>query len=854
MIPIYLLALLSGAAALIYEVTWAKMLALTFGSTTSAQAAVVVGFLGGAGLGAALYHRWGRRSHAPLFDYALLELGIAASTAALAQGFYALPEGFARLSAAIDSPLAYASLRYAASAGLIALPSLLMGATFPALCRAAIDSASGVDRRLGWIYGVNTLGAALGALLAGLILIERLGLRATSLAANAINLLVALGALVLLVRSRRSPALSGSERAPEVIPTELPSAVTAVVLFVSGLCTLAYEILWFRGLRYLVGSSTYAFAIVLFAFLSGLGLGALLLGRIARRRTPERDLSLIQAGVALSALGAIATLAACASVPALFQRLSIFVPAVRDTPWWSRLLVDAGFALVLLLPATLCMGLSFPLATRLYLGDVARLERRVGRAYLLANLGSIAGSVGGALLLLPALGVVRGTGLVAGINLLLCAWIAARAPGPGPAGWSALGLGVAALFGYALGMPPNLRLVGDDVLEGARMEQVFLEEGDLSSVQVLRDPAQPARLSMSIDGSKIGWSAGFGGSPNYLKQVLLADLPLLLDERIRTTLSIGLGSAATLSALSDYPWIERLDCVEINAAVVTGAQLFPESAVISDARVRVFVDDAVHFLLRTPEHYDLIVSDGKQDPFYSGNANLLCREFYAQAAARMSAQGLLVQWFPLGTLESDLRTVIATLCDAFPCVDAFCYPPASLFLVAGTEPLSARPRTDSAALARLPLEARLAPHGLERPATLLAHWVAGRDPLARLCAQSPRSSWDRLILDHSPFKAPARAWREAEGANLQLLEEASSEAGALAGPALSDAERPRLETARALRQSYLAMLRGRVPRAIALARRALELSPDDPQARVVLENLRELARGTRPGPGPAGEN
>ena len=236
----YALAFLSGLAALVYEVTWAKMLALTFGSTTLAAAAVVAGFLGGMGLGAALYHRLPGHDRRPLCVYAVLELAIAASAALFSAVVYALPERFAALAAGIESEAALAAVRMALVVAMLALPAFLMGATFPALCRGLIEGASGVDRRLGWIYGINTLGAATGALVAGLVLIERLGLRGSSLVAIAVNVAVAFGALAL--ERRLVPVEPSASPAPapgdDAIPTPLPRAVTGLVLFLSGFCTL----------------------------------------------------------------------------------------------------------------------------------------------------------------------------------------------------------------------------------------------------------------------------------------------------------------------------------------------------------------------------------------------------------------------------------------------------------------------------------------------------------------------------------------------------------------------------------------------------------------------------------------
>jgi spermidine synthase len=617
------------------------------------------------------------------------------------------------------------------------------------------------------------------------------------------------------------------------------------VLLLSGFCTLGYELLWFRGLRYLVGASSYAFAIALFTFLCGLGSGSLLLRRLARRGTPERDLVLIQIGIAVLALAGISLQAALLSQPRFYEHLSVFVPAVRMSAWGSRLLLDVAVAVVTLLPATILMGLSFPLATRLFLGDAARVDASAGAAYLIANLGSIAGAIGGVLFLLPHVGVVGGTRLLAGANLVAAAGLWLSMPGRGSRLGVLVGATAAVVFLSEAWLPRRLALVGEQVTGSARLEQVFFEEGDLATVQVLQEPEQPARLTMAIDGYKIGWSEGYQGTPYCLKQILIADLPQALEARIATTLSVGLGSGATLAELASRPSLSRLDCVEINAAVVRGQKLFPEARVLADPRTRLYVEDAVHFLLRSRERYDLIVSDGKQDPFFAGNADLLCLEFYRFARARLADHGLLVQWFPLATLPGDLRVVLATLCRSFPNVDAFCFPPHSLLLVAGLEPLSGRAPLPEAEFASLPMAKSLARYGFGSATALRNHWVAGREVLAAAVADEPTSQWDRQILDVSTFKAHGTQWAEANTINLAMLVSledrsfiSSADAPASTGPR-------GLESARILRRAWLAVLENRVAQATSLAEDAVRSNPEDPEAQALLRMLRSQPPGGR---------
>jgi len=291
------MALFSGGAALVYQVAWTKMLALTFGSTTLSAGAVVAGFMGGMGLGAWAYRFVERRASRPLAVYASLEFGIAGSSLLLTWAFLALPSAFASMSASLPSGIGLAMVRIVVVFLLLLAPAMLMGATFPALCAVMIRSTDGVDRYLGMIYGLNTVGAAAGAVFGGLVLLASLGLRGGVLVAQLVNVAIGITALVLLRRSEGGVGATGDAPTETAIPTALPRLVTGIVLVGSGFTTLAYEIVWFRATRYLMGNSTYALTTVLSIFLVGLGLGSMLLRRGSARQAGERDLALCQAAI-----------------------------------------------------------------------------------------------------------------------------------------------------------------------------------------------------------------------------------------------------------------------------------------------------------------------------------------------------------------------------------------------------------------------------------------------------------------------------------------------------------------------------------------------------------------------------
>lgn len=832
---IYAFAFASAVSALVYQVVWTRLLALPFGRTTLAAGAVVAGFMGGMGLGAWLFQRAVRsRADEALRVYGALEIAIAATTAGLTLLLETLPRVFAEASSFVPDGLPFTLMRVGTVIVLLLVPAACMGATYPALCAVVIRSREGVARHLGRIYGLNTLGAAAGALVAGFVLIEALGLRASVASANALNL--AIGAAAFVVARRLGPGEGSREALPDDearLSSALPHAVTGVVLLGSGFATLAYEILWFRALQYVFGNSTYALTLMLAVFLLGLGIGGLLFGRVAGRARPERELAACQIAIAVAALAAIAGVGAVLGHERLGGAVSVFDPDFYVRPWWQRLLADGALGTALLLPATLGMGLSFPLATRLYLADVRRLGRRVGGSVLLANTGSIAGSVLAAVAILPWLGTVGGTCLVAGVNLGLGLLVVAFLGGARHRRAAAAVAAVAACAGLVLALPGRLPFRGEGRTAFAGSTLRFEEEGDLATVQVWEDDAIPGALAMTIDGVAIAVSRAWFPAV-YAKQRLLAHLPLAIDGSIERVLAIGVGSGSTVDALAGYPTVRAIDAVEINEGVAQAAPLFPEGRVLADPRVDLVVEDVFHYLLRGESRYDLVVADGKQNPDFSSNWTMMSREFYAAAHARLAADGLLVQWIPLSTVASDFRVTLRTFASVFPEMGVFLHAPHWVLLVGSDAPLVGRPRIPSPVFARLPGLRDLRSLRLHSRAALGAMWVGGRADVLRAVGEGPLSTWNHTPVEFSAYKTSVAERRASPRENLALLVGMADAAGP--SPFLASTAPVAVSTA-LLRRAHLCVLEGRPEEARVWARRAVDANPKDALARRTVEDL-----------------
>ncbi|MCH2172476.1 hypothetical protein MK489_16990 [Myxococcota bacterium] len=758
-LALYFFSFLSGVAALSYEVVWTKLLSLAFGSTTLAASATLAGFMGGMGVGAWAYHRVLARWHSPITLYGILELGIALAALCVTLGLPSLPGLFADTAEALPAGVGLDLGRVLCAFVVLSLPAVLMGATFPALCAAMIRGPSGVDRHLGWLYGLNTLGAATGALLAGFLWIELSGLKATVWFGNSLNILVGVASLLLSRHMRKLDNPSASvEPKPDGTRNPLGFALVAGALFISGFATFAYEIVWFRTLRYLFANNTYAFTIMLVVFLTGLGIGSLTFRRISRRVPAEFALAGCHMAIAVLSLGGMALASIAIATPSIEGQISAFSPLVGNLAWWQRLLLFSASGFAILLPATWLMGLAFPLASALLLGDAKTADqvgRNAGLAVFLSNAGSILGAFASAVWLIPSLGTVASLQIIACVSLALGVALVTPARGRDALRFTCSAIAVLMSGFFMLILPERIGFVGAGNQRSMDTAQLIYEnEGDLATVQVWRFGLGRSAMGMAIDGTIIGSNTPIFKRMDK-KQKLLAHLPMALDSNIQRTLNIGLGSASTLKSLSAYSGVTALDAIEINGAVVEAALLFPESSVLSDVRAKVHVDDAIHFLLRSQGRYDLIVSDGKLARGFSGNAKLLSTEFYALSSQRLTPSGLFVQWIPLDS-AGDFRTVLRTFMESFEYAAAYFDPPTLLLLVGSNQPIQGRKNLTNDDSLQLRTKDEIAALGISGASALRARRVAGKRALLSVAEGAQVNSWNHPVLEFSSFRTPDR--------------------------------------------------------------------------------------------------
>jgi spermidine synthase len=812
--------LLSGVSALVYETAWTQELTLVFGTSEMAVATVLAAYMAGLTLGAAAGGRWSSRVARPVLAYAFLEAGVALSALAVPAAVAVAGRlnvallGGGELPPAADAPASIA-FHLVTSFAILLVPTALMGATLPLLTRHAVDAEENLGPRVGVLYAANTVGAAGGVVLAAFLLLPRMGLDGALWVAVGLNALVFLLA-ALLARGARPPAPAAaspgaSGKGAWVLP----------LIAASGVVSFTLEVLWSRLLTHVVGGSIYAFGTMLATFLVGIAAGSALAARVATtRERARRGFAVAQLLVAGSSVAAFLL------VDRVAERWS--AQAVGGALWEGVWLCAAT-----ILPSTLAIGATFPLAVRVLAGSADEASPATARVYAWNTIGAVVGALGAGLVWLPALRFA-GTMTAAAAGALALAVIAA---GLRPRLPRIAAVGLAGLVALALAPPPTpWRVLRTSALASAAPRPAEDPDGDdeveIGGSVVYYGVGRGATVLLREQGAE--WRLTTNGLPESVIQPpgsrpsrfalshWMSLLPLALRPGTRSLLVVGLGGGGTAEDLP--PVIQDVQVVELEPEVVAANRFLSRRRRVdplANPRVRLHVDDARSALQLSSRSYDAIVSQPSH-PWTGGSSNLFTREFYDLAERRLAPGGVFVQWIGFAFVDEALfRTLLATLRTVFPHVEVY-QPPmtGAALLVASKWPF------DVAATAPEGIAAAAGPWaslGVLRPEDLLAARVLDSDGSASL-AEGAAVTTDRMNLFQT--RAP------------RVLARPLTTAAADRAFAAVDAVRDLPEGVDALRVLRRLLDHGALPRALRLAT-ALR----DGQARRVAFALVDLASG-----------
>lgn len=770
-----LLFFLSGATGLVYEVLWTRRLSLTFGHTVLAVSTVLTAYMAGLALGSLLGGRWADReasrpsTHASRFliAYGVLE-AMVGLWALLSLPLLGLVErGYLALATGGLQGLPLHLVAFAGSMLVLVPPTIAMGATLPVMSRLLVHHREDLGRFLSRLYGANTLGAFVGAAASGFLLLPALGLKASLLLTAGLNLGLAVVAWRLgrsggLQEARPTPPAPLREEGPEGrSPSRVGAWIVPLAFGVAGVASMGYQVGWTRALVLVFGSSAYAFSAILATFLAGLGLGGLLYPRVLGQRSPRL--------VHLALLQLLVGLAAAATIPVLewFPVLYLGVHPYLGGSFWLVLGGQFAFWSLLLLVPTFVMGLVFPLATQLHARSLEILGRGVGEVYSANTVGCIAGSFLAGFVAVPFLGAQWTLKLSCLVSLAVAAWLFAAAGGPRRQRVGGLAVTAAAVVAVVLlprwdpGMmsagfavsPP--RLAGSPLDPNLRLTRppAFYRDGLSCTVSVhIRDSRSVhLRVNGKTDASLI---------PGDLRtQYLAGILPALVHGSPRTAAVVGLGSGLTLTGLASIPGVQRIDCAELEPAVVEAGRYWKgyNGSILDDPRVRMHITDGRTFLLSSPERYDVVISE-PSNPWIAGIGNLFTRDFYEGCQARLQPGGIMAQWVQLYSLSSrEIGLILKSFYEVFPHGMAWRTSTGDMLLLGSRQRLSldlARARrTWHASTAMQEILDRL---GLSDPDQLAGHFLWPREQALRLFPSDVLNTDDRPLLE---FLAPLNLYR-----------------------------------------------------------------------------------------------
>ena len=669
---LHLIFTLSGACALIYQLAWVRFFSLEFGSTTLAVSTVVAVFMGGLALGALIGGRISRGRRHQLRVYGLIELCLAGyallSPLLFSQALLLLTGnsggGFLELTA----------WRFIAAVLLILPPTLLMGTTLPVLTTWLEQRAGKGHYRSTTLYSWNTLGAMLGVFSGGFVLLPQLGTSTTLWLAASFNLSLA---VLVIYLSRHQVAVASPHHTATQSKAVPPIAIAyAASVALAAAATMACQVIWTRVAGLVLGTTVYAFTIVLATFLAGLAIGALLVSALLERRPHLAHVTLLGLLLA-SALAILSTTFLFPYLPVWASQLFPLLD-LRHNPS-SLLILQLTIAAVLMLPATLLFGGIFPAAIRRFAHPDHPAGSHVARLYAWDVVGSILGVLLAGFLLLPWVGANSSLALAALTMLMAGYLLLPPHRRMQPHNLASLLLIAAAVWLVTPQWQPQLmssgphsyahRYQNHDSPESlqhhlAEREQLlYYADGLTATVSVSQDLKSSHRDLYIYTNGKIDGSSRY----DMPTQRLAAHLPMLLHPHPEQIAVVGMGTGTTPGSAALHP-NSRIRVIEIESRMVEGARLFQDvnHQVHTRDNVEIRIEDGRTHLLRQRQRYDVIISI-PSNPWLAGSADLFTSDFFARAAGALQEDGIFAQWVQLyGLDEESLRMVLRAFTSAFP--------------------------------------------------------------------------------------------------------------------------------------------------------------------------------------------
>ena len=739
---------LSGAAALIFELIWTRLLLLSLGATSAAVGAVLGAFMGGMAIGSALAGRslFARRD--PVITFALLEGWV---------GLYGLASPYVlRLVGFVP-----AKLQFPLALILLLPATIAMGASLPVLSRAFGQDSDWPAAEVGRLYAVNTAGAVLGPLLAVFTFFPSVGLTTTLYLAAAADLLVLVG---VFVGRKALPSLTAVAPTGPLPERDRPPIILLAAMAVSGASAMVYEVAWARTLSLVYGSSIYGVSIMLSTFLFGIASGSALASLLIGGKTKPLPYRVTTWLLVSSAVGAFLSLLVTRNLPFVFLNLYRSAPDRDLTLFATQFVVAAA----LMLPSTLCLGAMLPAVIGALPASKTDLGMRVSWLYTANLAGAATGAILAAGVLLGSFGIELSVRIASVAALVVAAVLAVKSDRKRSTAPLTVSMAAGLLI---LSFDPT----GDLLIKSFGL---YIEPKNPSrDPSSLRELVNSHRLLYYRDGPtatvavqkvdrfillKInGKTDASNGPGDITTQLLLGHLPFMVSDANRVAV-IGWGSGMTAGAVLTHP-VESVDAFEIEPALIEASRHFEPSRYfkpgngrpLDDERLNLVIGDARSELQRSSIVYDLIISE-PSNPWITGVSNLFTQDFFEIVSSKLKPNGILCQWFHLyGMSEESTRSLLATFRSVFP--HTLVFKDRDLILLGSRSPIRLSMSRIREILAETAIRDSLARAQINYPADVLAALRLDEAGVEKFSRNALFNTDDNLLLERA---APRSLYRD----------------------------------------------------------------------------------------------
>ena len=697
---IYLMFFLSGAAALIYQVVWVRSLTLIFGGSHLAVTAVLSIFMAGLAIGGYTIGKYVDQVRKPLRLYGLLELGIALFALVFMGLMKLYPSIYIPLAQGKDNAHVYLLfIRVLFSVVALIIPTTLMGGTLPVLSRFVSRQPRTLRNYLSFLYGINTLGAVLGATAAGFLFLRLYSVNTTLTIAILTNAFIGIAALLLQGKAatglasgpsvlEESDVLSQAESTglsqSQCIENAFPLKLVLWGIGVSGFCALGYEVLWSRILTIVVGASVYSFTIMLVAFLAGIALGSEaygLLPRFFKIKDKGMNRSILWFGGVQVIIGVTALLVTIyiRDIPANSIRIQNYFLEMGIRSFGVRVWSNFTLAFFYMVVPAFFMGVAFPLAGKIHAEYRKMVGGAVGEILAYNTMGAILGAAISGYIMIYLFGIERSLQMLTVINIGFGLLVFFSLRNINLLNWGMAGLAAAAVLFLALNQNAlriwdmkYFAIFRNNQPQAFRTPEIVREAVENTDVLYYGEGVEAIVSSIKIKGGeqsfitngRIEASTHLQGQQHLFA---LSHLPMLLHKKPKSVLVVGLGSGMTLGAISVHPSVERMILLEIEPKVMGVAKTFEKynHHVLDHPKLKIIFNDGRNFLMTSNKKFDVITADPIH-PWFRGAGYLYTTEYFKLASEHLLLGGVICQWLPIYEMTpGDLKSVVRTFGEHF---------------------------------------------------------------------------------------------------------------------------------------------------------------------------------------------